>query len=227
LSALPEADLCLYALGYDRTASADKRTVYVNGLRNVLQSLRGRVGRLLYISSSSVYGQDAGEWVNEDAPCEPISEGGRICLEAEGVVREFFPAEAASPAGPILRLTGIYGPGRLIARRQQLLDAVPLTGNPRAWLNLIHVDDAVRAALRLAASDSPPLLSLLSDAAPLQRGDFYRAMAERLGAPEPGFAGGEDNSLGKRCDSRRIREALGLELQHPRAIDALAELIEA
>ncbi|HWL10613.1 MAG TPA: SDR family oxidoreductase [Planctomicrobium sp.] len=223
LQALPEADLCLYAVGYDRTAGANKREVYVNGLNNVLSVLQERVPRLIFVSSTSVYGQDNGEIVNEDSPCVPTSDGGDICLEAEHCVIDRFAGEGRTST--ILRLAGLYGPQRLIARREQLQSGVPLSGNPDAWLNLIHVDDAVQAVLRLSETETSRSPLLLSDEHPLRRREFYSAMAREVGAPEPTFLPGEPTGLNKQCDSSQTRKELGLTLRHPNAIDAIRSLL--
>ncbi|WP_437230479.1 SDR family oxidoreductase [Planctomicrobium sp. SH661] len=225
LKALPPADLCLYAVGYDRSAPAGKRDVYVNGLRNVLTEIRDKVARVIYISSTSVYGQDAGELVNEGSPCVPITEGGQICLDAENLIREFGTSTTDDRRAVILRLSGIYGPGRLIARKEQLLNQQPVSGNPEAWLNLIHVDDAVQTIWKLANRPFPESLFLLSDQTPLKRSEFYSAMAQRIGAPPPVFEAGEHQSWNKRCDSSRVREVLSLKLQYPSALEALEELL--
>lgn len=228
LKSLPAADLCLYAVGHDRTAAADKRTVYVDGLRNVLSEIRGRVPRLLFISSTSVYGQSQGEWVNEQSPCQPESEAGRICLDAEQQVREFYPEAAAGApqSAVLLRLAGIYGPGRLIARCDQLKQGQVLSGCPDAWLNLIYVDDTVQAVKRLSECPAGRGLFLLSDETPLTRREFYEAIAARIGAPPPQFDQQGEQSLNKRCDSRIIRQELGLTLRYPQAISALDELLQ-
>ncbi|WP_437192293.1 SDR family oxidoreductase [Planctomicrobium sp. SH527] len=225
LKQLPEADVCLYSVGYDRTAAASKREVYVTGLLNVLQSRTGRISKLLYISSTSVYGQNNGEVVDESSLCEPESEAGEICLTAEQLVIQ-FQQSGAIPSATTLRLSGLYGPQRLIARIDQLKNGVPLTGNPEAWLNLIHVDDAVEAVLRLVERPTIAPLYLLSDDAPLQRKSFYTAITQLVGAPTPTFSPGDDSGLGKRCDNTFTRQSLNLTLRYPKAIDALKEVLD-
>lgn len=223
LTALPEADSCLYAVGFDRIGGYDKRAVYVTGLRNLLQSSAGKISRLIAISSTSVYGQDAGEWVNEESQCAPTTEGGRICLEAEDVVRDWLSAgNVMRPVrGTILRLSGIYGPGRLIGRVDQLRRQEPLAVPPDSWLNLIHVDDAALAVCRLAEAEYPSELLLLSDERPLPRREFYSELARLLNAPAPLFSVTADPSLNKRCDSFRIRRELSLALRYPSVFDGL------
>jgi len=221
LAPLPEAETCLYAVGFDRSGGHDKRAVYVSGLRYALTAIGSRIDHLIYISSTSVYGQDAGEWVDENSLCVPISEGGRICLDAEQVVRETVALHRGEIRATILRLAGIYGPGRLIGRADQLHRREPLSGRPDAWLNLIHVDDAVQAVVQLAQSAANPELLLLADEHPLQRQEFYGRLAELLGAPSPVFAPTTETSLNKRCDSSLIRRELPLQLRYPEAVEGL------
>ncbi len=223
LQSLPSADLCLYAVGYDRSAGVEKQTVYVDGLRNVLSELSTRVPRLIYISSTSVYGQDHGETVDENSPCEPTTEGGRICLEAEQLVRG-WQQEHPEKSATILRLAGIYGPARMLARLDQLRAGAPLTGNADAWLNLIHVDDAVQAILKLAHRAVSPPCRLLCDEKPLRRREFYSALAASIGAPEPTFVAGGETGLNKRCDSSALRKEIDLELLYPDALTAIPSL---
>lgn len=225
LESIPEADLCLYAVGFDRAGPHDKRAVYVEGLNNALQVIALRIPKLIFISSTSVYGQSAGEWVDEDSPCTPESAGGKICLEAEHRVREFFPPDQSDRGGAILRLAGIYGPGRLIGRRDQLLQGTPIEASPDAWLNLIHVADAVAAVRVMAAREVSSRTWLLSDEHPLQRREFYSLLADLVGAPAPTFTGGSDG-LNKRCDSRRIRAAYDLQLTFPSAREGLPAALQ-
>src|SRR5207247_1991336 len=96
--------------------------------------------RFIYVSSSSVYGQTNGGWVDETSPTEPNEESGRIVLEAENLLR------AKLPNAIFLRFAGIYGPGRLL-RRQTIERGDPIVGDADKWLNLIHVDDGARVIL--------------------------------------------------------------------------------
>ena len=218
---LPAADICLYAVGYDRAVAADKEEVYVAGLSNVLNEIGERVPRLIYLSSSSVYGQDGGEVVNELSICEPTTKGGRICLAAESVVREFFSSKDAT----ILRLSGIYGPGRLIGRKQQLQSHTPIPGNPQGWLNLIHVADIVQAIDGLVHTTRAEVLYLLSDGHPMRRIEFYSELARNWQLPAPVMTESVSGPLGKRCDPSRVLNELQLKLRYPSAVDGLADSI--
>lgn len=225
LRKLPAAETVLYAVGFDRSAQASKRAVYVDGLSNVLREVGSTCERFLYVSSTSVYGQDAGELVDENSPTAPADENGCICRDAEAVVWQ------AKSAANVLRLAGIYGPGRLLARVEQLRRGDRLTGNPEAWLNLIHVDDAVRAVLSAEIRGVPDTTYLVCDDRPLRRREYYAALAEKIGAPSPQFEelaadAPERLRLNKRCVNRRLREELRVELQFPTVSDGLRSLPE-
>ena len=226
---LPAAETVLLAVGFDRAGPHSKRAVYVDGLVNVLTEVAPRCGRAIYVSSTSVYGQTDGSCVDEASATEPIEENGRICLEAE---RLGHVAESRSDSrGVVLRLAGIYGPGRLLTRIDQLRSGTPLSGNPEAWLNLIHVDDAARAVLAAEQRGISGERYLVCDDRPLPRRDYYSALAERAGAPPVRFAeladdAPERRSLNKRCVNRRLREELQVELQYPTVIDGLRSLPE-
>ena len=218
LQALPEAHTVLYAVGYDRQASAGMREVYVAGLRNVLAQVAGRVERFLYVSSTSVYGQSQGEWVDEESACVPARENGRVCLDAEQVLSEF-------PQVPsiVLRSAGLYGPGRLLSRLESLRAGEPLPGNPQAWLNLIHVEDAARAAIACGGGPLSRGLYLLCDDRPVRRAEYYASLAALSGAPPPRYAeaAGEVADLNKRCSNQKLRRELGLELRYPSITEGL------
>jgi nucleoside-diphosphate-sugar epimerase len=221
LRALPSADVLLYAVGYDRHAGHGRRAVYVDGLENVLREAAGRVGRLVYISSTSVYGQTNGEWVNEESPCDPQNDNGRACLDAEQVVWRHFSSNDAGPKpANVLRLSGLYGPGRLIARVESLLSGEPIGGNPDAWLNLIHVEDAAQAVVACAERGTPRVTYLISDDRPATRREYYTRLAELVGAPPPVFSAVEDlrgrtTGLNKRCNNRCMKRELTADLLYP------------
>lgn len=194
LPPLPEARTVLYAVGYDRTSDADKRTVYVDGVRHALERCPGSP-RVLYTSSTSVYGGTGGEVIDNNSTPDPKSDGGRICLDAEHVARE-------RSTGPltVLRLAGLYGPDRTLARQANLSGGTPLSGTGDEFLNLIHVDDAAR--LVVAMADRPAGTWVASDSHPVRRADYYAELAQLIAAPSPSFSG--EPRPGRPLTSRRI-----------------------
>lgn len=231
LQALPDCDTVLHAVGYDRSAEASKRDVYVNGLSSVLDRMADRCDRFIHISSTSVYGQQNGEWVDEDSPCESRTESGEICIAAERLVLDRFSTGSTSATGVVLRLSGIYGPERLLSRIDSLKQAQPLPGPEDGWLNLIHVDDAAQAVVMCAEAEVPGDVYLVSDDRPIRRGDYYRLLARLVNAPEPTFdpdaVARHSRGINKRCRNRRLREELGVALTYPDIETGLPHAVQA
>jgi nucleoside-diphosphate-sugar epimerase len=209
---LPAADTVLYAVGFDRSAAASMRTVYVDGLANVLAHLPPP-GRFIYVSSSSVYGQRDGGWLDEESATQPEEESGKIVLAAEEVLR------AHAPGAVILRFSGIYGPGRLL-RRAAIEKGEPIIGDADKWLNLIHVDDGARAIVAAEANAAPGRVYNVCDDRPVRRREFYCEEARLLGAPQPRFVSPAPGSppphekANRRIRNARMKEELRAELRY-------------
>jgi len=237
LSNLPDADTILYAVGFDRGCGLSQRRVYVDGLSNVLGELtsRGnpatRSSRFIYISSSSVYGQISGEWVDETSPCEPTASNGQVCLDAERVLRTSLSStDTTSPfTANILRLAGLYGPGRLLRRLDALRSREPLDGDPDGYLNLIHVDDAVQAVLACESRGSQGETYLICDDRPVHRREYYETLARLAGTPPPVFAEVTESTqhTNRRCRNRRLCEELEVQLMYPDIAAGLPQAIAA
>lgn len=214
LANLPDADRVLFAVGYDRAAGRTQEEVFVSGVRNVVEQIGQRCQRFLYVSSTSVYGQSDGSWVDEQSATIPTQPGGKFCLAAESVIRS-----GLSDAS-ILRFAGIYGPGRLLARVADLQVGRELPGDSAAWLNLIHVDDGVAAVLGASDAASVPPIVLVADDRPVTRGEYYAVLVKLVGAPPAKFDPSQERSRGsgglnKRCANRVLRETLNVALRYP------------
>lgn len=224
---LPAADTVLYSIGYDRRQSASQREVYVEGLRAVLGALPAATGRLIYVSSTGVYAQQGGQWVDEQSPCEPAREGGRACLEAEQLLR----ASPLAARSVILRLAGIYGPGR-IPLVDSLRRGEPVAAPAEGFLNLIHVDDAADVVLAAAKRRDAAGVYLVSDGHPIVRRDYYEAVARQIGAAVPRFVSlPADAPAATRAESskrikndRMVRE-LQTKLAYPTYREGLAAIL--
>ena len=215
LTRLPAVDRVLYCVGFDRSAGVSMRTVYVEGLRNVLDRLAGRVGRWVYASSTSVHGQEDGGWIDEDSPAEPKHEAGRVCLDAENLIRE------RGGDVVVLRFAGLYGPGRIV-RKAMVERGEVLVGDPSKYLNLIHLDDAAGASLAAFDRGEGGRTYLACDDRPVERREYYDLVARCLGAPSPRFVlptpdGNETRreETNKRVSNRRLRSELGVRLAYP------------
>ena len=213
--ALPDLDAVCHCVALDRTSGQSMQQVYVQGLHNVLDAWRiSRVRRIVYVSSTSVYGQTGGEEVDESAVTQPQEESGRIVLEAERML-------TVLPNAVVLRVAGIYGPGRLL-RRRTIVPGAPIVADPEKWLNLIHVEDGAAAVLAAAERGAPGQVYNVADGSPVQRRDFYTLQARLLNAPEPRFVlPALDAPLppheraNRRIVNRKMREELGVELSYP------------
>lgn len=226
LRSLPAVATILYCVGFDRSAGRSMQQVYVQGLQAFIDAYRGShgdPGRFIYISSTGVYGQQAGEEVDEEAATSPQEDSGRVVLEAEQVLR------TAWNSGPwtILRFAGIYGLGRII-RRQSIAAGEPLVGDADKWLNLIHVEDGAAAVLAAEKSQQIGTVYNVSDDSPVRRRDFYTEMARLLGAPAPRFVPPEPGTpmppherANRRVRNRRMREELAVTLQYPSFLQGL------
>jgi nucleoside-diphosphate-sugar epimerase len=203
----------------DARSPAAYRAVFVEGLRNRLEALdRDRLDRVLLVSSSAVYGEHHGGWVDETTAPGPSGFNGRILLETERWL-------ASQPLpGVVLRLAGLYGPGRL-----QLIDRLR-TGHatvPRAlphWANRIHIDDAASAIAHLLALSGPQPLYLGVDDTPLPLDVLYDHLAALLGAPRPPEGNAPAGVGSKRLSNARLR-ASGFAPAWPDARDGYAALL--
>ena len=198
------------------------RRVYVEGLANALAALPGEP-RIVHVSSTSVYGQTDGGEVDELAPTHPLEESGQVVLQAETLLR------SRRPGAIVLRFAGIYGPERLI-RAKDLLASRLLAIDPEKWLNLIHVEDGVRAVLAACLRAEPGRVYNVCDDRPIRRREFYTLLAERIGAPPPRFVPPpppvpDSERVNRRVVNRRLREELGVTLAYPSVEEGLRACI--
>ncbi len=211
---LPDADVVLWSVGFDRSVGVTRESAWIDGLRKLLAALPERVTprRILYTSSTSVYGDGNGGDVDESTLPSPASGGGQTCLAAENILRDF--AAQTGTIMSILRLAGIYGPDRLLRRISDLRDGVPLMTEPDEWLNLIHVDDAVSAIDAVSCCKQPPGLINIVAADTVTRRLYYSTLARLVKAPAPVFetAGASPTPNQRRGGNRRVISRVRSEL---------------
>ena len=179
LDNLPEVDTVLFAVGMDRSRYSDIRLVYVDGLRHIIHRISPATKHLIYISSTGVYGDFGGQWVDENSETEPVREGGKACLEAERLIA----ASQFADRSTILRFAGIYGPDR-VPTRDLILSKNWKKLSAAGYLNLIQVDDGARLVTHVA--DQPPTgeTFLVSDGQPSLRKEYYEFIAQQFGIDE-------------------------------------------
>jgi nucleoside-diphosphate-sugar epimerase len=227
LADLPPMETMLYAVGFDRTAGRTIDEVYVEGLRNVLDAISSETGRIIYVSSTGVYGDNDGDWVDEETPCHPIRAGGKACLAAE----QLLMGHRLSDKAIVLRMAGIYGPGR-IPRVEQILAGEVIPAPAEGFLNLIHVDDASRVVLAAEKRATPPRTYVVSDGHPCPRRDYFVELARLLNAPAPRFEEpapempvAQRALADKRVRNARMAAELTLDLIYPTYRDGLAAIV--
>jgi len=222
LRTLPRA---LSAIFYTAAASGPTddayRAAYVEGPANLIEALRraGQYpGRVFFTSSTSVYGQDDGSWVDETSTTDPTSVTGQRVLEGERVFRAGpFPAT-------VVRLGGIYGPGRTRLVTRVRSGVARLAAGPTAFTNRIHRDDCALALAHTFSLDAPAATYVGVDELPCPIDDVYRFLAARLGLPEPVSAATPSAAgLGKRCSSALLR-ASGFVFRYPTFREGYADL---
>lgn len=226
----------LVAVSYDRNSGMQRYDSQVGGLTNLLRILPADA-RICYISTTGVYHQTDGRWVDESSPTHPRRLGGRVHLQAEQRLH------AMRPEGrwTILRLAGIYGSGR-VPRVADVIAGRKIAAPDQGYLNLIHVRDAARAVLSAwqqldgSPTDDPirqnKRLYVVGDDCPVPRREFYGEIARqcRVGAPQF-ISPGPDAAVSMRSDSnkrvwnRKLRRDLLASLEFPNYRCGLADVL--
>lgn len=232
LSRVPDVDAIVFAASSGGRGAEAAREVYVEGLRTAIEQFAGRADppeRLIYTSSTGVYGDHGGDWVDEATPTEPTTEKTRVLREAEEVALD-------SPiTGTVVRFAGLYGPDRY--RLERYIEG-PVT---EGYLNMIHRDDAagvVRYLLEEGLARDESVLAV--DDEPVGKWGFADWLAEQCGLPEPPKETKEerlaDDDLSeparrriltsKRCSNEKLR-GLGYELSYPTFREGYREAVKA
>jgi nucleoside-diphosphate-sugar epimerase len=204
------------AVAADSPTESAYRAAYVDGLAHVLDAL-DRDGvtprRVLFVSSPAVYGDAGGGWVDERTTAAPGGFSGRVLLEAEELLLSRARGLGSTPV--VLRLGGIYGPGRTRLIDQVRNGSAVIPDEPR-YTNRIHRDDAAAAMVHLASEVADPAPVYVGvDNDPADLGDVLRFLAAEMGYPEPPTGpAGEARGGNKRCSNGLLRGS-GLNLIYP------------
>ncbi|MDH3686520.1 MAG: SDR family oxidoreductase [Myxococcales bacterium] len=210
-----DLDAVVYAVSAGAREDPAYRRAYVEGVEHLCGVVAP--ARFVFVSSTSVYGQVAGEWVDEESPTEPRAFAGRRVLEGEQLAR-------AAPGGVAIRFGGIYGPGRT-----RLRDSVAegrARWRPQHFTNRIHRDDCAGALRHLLDLERPESVYVGVDREPSEERTVLEWLARRAGveAPSPSESGAETRGVGsKRCSSRRLVES-GYVFRYPTFREGYAAL---
>lgn len=212
-------DALVHCAGPDQATTESYRLVYVQGLRNAVAAFAPR--RVLFTSSTSVYAQTDGSWVDEASETRPHRETSRILLEAEDI--------ALNAGGSVARLSGLYGPGRSVLMRKFLSGEAILEGDGTRWINQIHRDDAARALVQLVEGRANPGIYNVTDSTPATQLEVYSWLADHFHRPLPSYGPADLQRkrgwTNKRVCNRRLRKT-DWQLTYPAYRDAIPTLIE-
>ncbi|MDA8121044.1 MAG: SDR family oxidoreductase [Deltaproteobacteria bacterium] len=188
--------------------------------------------RFVYMSTTGVYADMRGGWVTEETPANPETDRGKRRLDAENSVLSW--GRTRNVPVVILRVSGIYGPGRIPVERVRA-GAPVLSRDEAPFTNRIHSEDLARICVAAAKRGKGGSVYNVSDGNPGTITQYYNAVADRMGLPRPPVVTMAEArrtmseamlsylSESKRVDSRKMREELGITLRYPDLASGLAE----
>lgn len=203
-------DCVFYLVSADEHTESAYQRAYINGVRRLLEQLPKHAStRLIFISSTAVYGQQQGEWVDESSPTSPNDFAGRCLLEGEQLILQ------SGLDHVIVRFGGIYGPSRTRTIEQLKNGHAYLTAKP-CYTNRIHLDDCVGSLQYLAEKSDCPAIVLGVDCEPVLYNDLQLWLAQQLNVPIPtiGETPARLQKSNKRC-SNQLLLSLGYHFRFP------------
>lgn len=220
-----DTTIMVIAMAPDERSVAAYRAVYVDSVRRIVEAIHrdcAAVPRVLFVSSTAVYGVDDGSWVSEATPANPSTPTAVILREAEELLR------GQIPGATILRLGGIYGPGRTREIDRILAGLSTISSAPR-FTNRIHRDDAAAAIVHLTTQPGESgTVHVGVDDCPVEHREVVDFLARTLGLPQPSVAtdpGRPHGGRGKRCDNTGLRET-GFVFSYPSYREGYAAVLE-
>lgn len=192
-------DVLLFCPTPDERTEAGYRKTYVHALHKAMQIIQPK--RVFFVSSTAVYAQDNGEWVDETCIAETQRFNGKVLREAEQLC-------LSQPGNVVLRLSGITGPGRHMLINKALLGE----GIKHTWTNRIHIDDAASAISFLINQSSPDSIYNISDDQPALQTEVANWIRQKHALPKLPIP--QTQADGKRVSNERIK-ALGWKPQYP------------
>lgn len=203
------------------TIAADSSEEYENAYLNsskVLKNLaleKGMPKRIIYTSSTSVYGDHHGQWVDENSPLLAKKDQAKILIEAEN---NYLSLTELGWKVCILRLTELYGPGRELSKRVAKIEGHVLPGNGSQYTNMLHKVDAA-AAIDYALRHHLEGIYNVSDDEHPTRKELYTKVTQKFNYPEVKWDPDHTalHSGNKRISNHKIK-AEGFAFHHPHRI---------
>lgn len=220
-----DTTIVVIAMSPDERSADGYRAAYVETVLRVAAAIRNDCAaapRVLYVSSTAVYGVDDGSWVDESTPTQPTTPTAMVLLEAEETLLELI------PEATILRLGGIYGPGRTREIDRVRQGVATISAEPE-FTSRIHRDDAAAAIVHLMTMQTwPENVYIGVDDLPADRREVIEFLASSLGLPAPEVAidsSRTEGSRGKRCDNHRLRDS-GFVFSYPTYREGYAAVLD-
>ncbi|PLX92618.1 MAG: NAD(P)-dependent oxidoreductase [Desulfuromonas sp.] len=190
--------------------------------------------KVIYMSTTGVYGDCGGALIDETAEAKPTTARGQRRLDAENLLRQW--GNLRKVAVVVLRVAGIYGPGKLPLNRLQ--EGQPVIDDPEApQTNRIHVDDLVQVCLAAEEKGEDGDLFNVCDDEGGTMSAYFDAVADAFSLPRPARIPMDQArqilsplmisyfSESRRLDNRRMHERLRVSLRYPRLAEGLAALV--
>ena len=209
-------DVVIHCASSGRGGAADYESVFLLGARNLMANLQ--CGRFIFTSSTSVYSQIDGFWVDEKSPANPLRETGQFLRKTEDLV--------LGTGGTVARLAGLYGPGRCVPLQKLLDGKAIIEGNGDRVMNMLHQLDAAGTLRFLAETKAIGVFNAV-DNQPVSELDWFRYVCDRLNRPIPPFGPRDLNRkrgrTSKRVSNGKLR-ALGWDPRYPTFREGLATI---
>ena len=191
-----------------RRDQAAYEDIFIEGWKNLWTALEKAPLRTLLVSSTAVFGEATGGWVNEETWPGPTGFNGRVLLKMEQL------ASRNTKSLVVVRISGIYGPGRERLIRLAASDGLEIQQSPSYYTNRIHRDDAAAALKHLLNLEEPDALYLATDNQPAPRYEVVEWLANRQGCVSPKGLVDENAGRGKRVSNQKLRDS-GFSLSYP------------
>jgi nucleoside-diphosphate-sugar epimerase len=221
LARLPAAyDWVVNCVSASGGGASEYREVYLQGMKNLVEWLAATPPRkFVYTSSTSVYGQNDGSVVEEASPTDPAAETGKVLVETEHVLIDA--ARQRNFPAVILRLAGIYGPGRGYWFRQYLKGEARIDGDGTRILNMIHRDDVAGVIAVALETAQPGQIYNAVDDEPVTQFAYFQWLSGILGKALPLTVDEDPDAVrrrgvtNKRVSNRRLKLELGYQFKYP------------
>lgn len=219
-----DTSIVVITMSPDARSVEGYRAAYVESVRRIVAAIHRDCAlppRILYVSSTAVYGVDDGAWVDESTVAEPTAPTALVLREAERALLEQL------PEATILRLAGIYGPGRT-RQIDRIRDGIETISHKPRFSNLIYRDDAAAAIVHLTTmQERPETVYIGVDDCPTDQREVIEFLAHRLDLlvpPATATLALVERGAGKRCSNTRLRES-GFVFSYPSYQDGYAAIL--